>query len=99
MSENNVNVQDVAPFKQVPFCEPDTVLTLTGAEFEVIQNILNAFQGPINAVKNVFDRNINEGNIKIKYIQQDGTEITSEEATAALQKAAEIFKEEPQTKA
>jgi shikimate kinase len=85
-------VNEIKPFRQVPFCEPDAKLTITGAELEAIQSVVNAFTGPVNALQNIFKRNIDEGNIVIKYVQQDGTEITKEQATEYLKKAADFLK-------
>jgi len=85
-------INEIKPFKQVPFCEADTKLVITGAELEVLQNTINLFAGPVVALQNILKRNIDEGNIIIKYVQQDGTEISKEEATEYLKKAAEFLK-------
>lgn len=86
------SVKEIKPFKQVPYCEADAKLSLTGAEFEAIQSIINAFAPSVNAVQSVFQRNIDEGTIVIKYIQQDGTEISEQEATEYLKKASDFLK-------
>lgn len=86
-------VKDIKPFKQIPTCDPDTVLSILGAEYEAIQNFLGAFRGPLNVIDNIFNRNLNEGNIVIKYVQEDGTEITKEEAVLYIEQAKEHLKE------
>jgi hypothetical protein len=95
MEENQI--KEIKPFRQVPYCEPDTILSITGEELESIQNILNIFQTPLNAVQTIFDRNINQGNITIKYIQQDGTEITKEEAEKYVIQAKNFLKSKKET--
>jgi len=87
-----MEVKEIKPFSQVPFCEPETLLTITAAEFQAIQNALNPYQGSLNAIQTIFDRNINNGNITIKYVQQDGTEITKEEAEQYIVQAANFLK-------
>jgi len=64
-------IEQIRPFTQVPYCEPDAVLSITGEEFEAIQQVLNVFKAPLDAIQSIFDRNINQGNINIKYISQD----------------------------
>lgn len=90
MSEN---LNEIKPFRQIPSCEADALLSITGAEFNDIQNILNVFKAPIAAVDSIFNRNINEGNIIIRYVQEDGTEITKEEATKYLEQARNFVKD------
>lgn len=88
MSELNT----IKPFRQVPSCDPDTLLTITGEEYASIQNLLNVFEGPLNAIRSVFTRNLNEGKIVIKYVQEDGTEIPEKEAIAYLDKMKDYLK-------
>ena len=78
MSETKMN--DIKPFKQVPSCEANAVLSITGEEYDALQNVLNAFKAPILALESIFARNLNEGNIVVKYIQEDGTEVPQETA-------------------
>lgn len=98
MSENK-NIKEIKPFRQMPFVDSNAELTLTGSEFVAIQNIINIFKESVNAVQNVFDRNVNNGNISIKYVQQDGTEISKEEAEEYLKQASKFLenKENPQS--
>jgi len=86
-------IEQIKPFTQVPYCEPDTVLTITGEEFEIIQQTLNIFKAPLDAIQSIFDRNINQGNITIKYVLQDGSEITKEQAIDYLNKATQYLKD------
>lgn len=88
---SNVKINEIKPFRQVPSCEPTTELTITAAEFNDVQSIINAFKPAIAALDNVFNRSLNDGKIVIKYVQEDGTEISQEEATAYLQKAKEYL--------
>ncbi len=94
MSEN---LNEIKPFRQVPSCDADAILSITGAELEAIQTFLNVFKVPIAAVDSIFNRNLNEGKIVIKYIQEDGTEISQEEATSYLEKMREVLKEKGDT--
>lgn len=86
-------IKDIKPFKQIPSTQANTMLSITGAEFEAIQSIINAFKPSIEAVQSIFDRNINEGNIVIRYVQADGTEISKEEASEYLQKASQFLEQ------
>lgn len=85
-------IEQIKPFTQVPYCEPDAVLSITGEEFEAIQQVLNVFKAPLDAIQSIFDRNINQGNINIKYILQDGSEISKEQAIDYLNKATQYLK-------
>lgn len=86
-------IEQIKPFTQVPYCEPDAVLSITGEEFEAIQQVLNVFKAPLDAIQSIFDRNINQGNISIKYILQDGSEISKEQAIDYLNKATQYLKD------
>jgi hypothetical protein len=86
-------ISEIRPFKQVPSCDPETLLTITAAEYLSIQNILNSFKPSLSALDNIFKRGMDEGKIVIKYIQEDGTEITKEEAFKYLEAAKEFLKE------
>lgn len=86
-------IEQIKPFTQVPFCEPNAMLSITGEEFEAIQQVLNVFKAPLDAIQNIFDRNINQGNISIKYILQDGSEISKEQAIDYLNKATQYLKD------
>lgn len=91
MSEN---LNKIKPFKQIPSCDENTILSILPSEFEAIQSLLNAFKAPIAALDNIFNRNLNEGKIYIKYIQEDGTEISKEEAAEFLKKAKDYIEEQ-----
>lgn len=84
-------MNNLKPFRQVPSCDADTVLSITGAEFDAIQNVINIFKSSVSAVDSIFNRNINEGKIVIRYIQEDGTEISKEEVTKFLEEASKII--------
>ena len=91
MSETKI--EEIKPFKQISFFKENAVLSLNEDEFEAINNVLGIFHNAYEAIQSIFDRNINEGNILIKYIQQDGTEISQLEALEYLKKASEYLKE------
>lgn len=90
MSEQVLN--QIKPFKQIPSCDPDTILSITGQEYATIQNLINVFEAPVNVIKEIFNRNLNEGNITIKYIQEDGTEIPESEAVKYLEQMKDFLK-------
>lgn len=85
-------INEIKPFRQIPSCDVDAILTITGGEFEAIQNLLNVFKAPLVAIDNIFTRNLNDGKIVIKYIQEDGTEIPKEQAIKYLELAKEFLK-------
>ena len=88
---------EIKPFRQVPSCDADAILTITGAEFEAIQNIFNVFKAPVNAVDSIFNRNLDAGNIVIKYIQENGTEIPKEKALEYIEQVKNFLKEKENT--
>lgn len=91
------SIKEIKPFRQVPFCNSDTKLSITGSEFIAIQNVINMFKDSVEAVQSVFDRNLNEGNISIKFIDRNGQEMSEEEATNYLKKASEFIKSNEKT--
>ena len=93
MAKAKTKIGEIKPFKQVPSCDIDTMLSITAGEFENIQNVINAFRLSVTAVDSVLNRNINEGKIIIKYIQEDGTEISAEEATKYLEQVKQHLKD------
>lgn len=86
-------LNEIKPFKQIPYCEENTLLTITGAEYETLRNSVNMIRESAEAINSIFVRNLNEGNILVKYVQQDGTEISEQEAIDYLKKASEYLKE------
>lgn len=84
-------INEIKPFKQIPSCDADTILSITGAELEALQ-VFNIFKPGIAALESIFTRNLNEGNITIKYMQEDGTEIPKEQAIKYLELAREFIK-------
>jgi len=87
-----MSISEIKPFKQVPSCDPETLLTITAAEYDTIQTIVNIFKPGVLALESVFNRNLNNGNIVIKYIQEAGSEITEEQATEYLKEITEHLK-------
>jgi hypothetical protein len=87
------NIKEIKPFKQIPYCEDNALLSITPKQFEVLQSALNIFKEPIIIMDEIFNQNIDMQNIKIKYVQGDGTEITKEEAEEYLLQASSIIKE------
>lgn len=85
------SISDIKPFRQIPSCDSNEILTITAGEFEVIQNIINSFRAPLNALDSIFNRNLNDGKITIKYVQEDGTEITKEEAMQYIEQAKQFL--------
>lgn len=85
-------ISEIKPFKQVPSCDADTELVILGGEVEVLQNFLNIFKTPLAVIENIFNRNLNNGKIQIKYIQEDGTEIPKEDALKYIEFAREYLK-------
>jgi hypothetical protein len=73
------------PFRQVPHYEPDAKIVITGAEFDVLKSFFNVFAEPINIMQDIFGRNLNDGVITVKYIDNEGKEVPQEEVKAYMQ--------------
>lgn len=83
--QNSMEVPQFKPFRQVPHVEPDAKLTITGNQFKILQEFLGVFAEPIQTMQQVFSQNLNDGIIGIKYLDNDGREISKEEVQAYMQ--------------
>jgi hypothetical protein len=72
------------PFRQVPHWEPDADIVIKGTEFNMLQNFFNVFAEPINVMQDIFARNLNDGVITVKYLDNDGKEVSKEEVQAYM---------------
>lgn len=83
MSE--VQAPQFKPFRQVPHWEPDAKIVITGDEFARLKDFLNIFSEPIHTMQDIFNRNLNEGVITVKYIDNENQEIPAEKVQAYMQ--------------
>lgn len=72
------------PFRQVPHVEPDQLLEISGQEYQILQEFLGVFAEPITVMQNIFRRNLNNGKVTIKYIDNEGAEVSKEEVQAYM---------------
>lgn len=85
------------PFRQVPHWEPDTKFEITAQEFETLKDFFNIFSEPIAVMQDIFNRSLQKGDIKIKYIDNENKEIPQEEVQQYIMEMRKMFAEE-QTK-
>lgn len=78
-NKKSMEIPKFRPFRQVPHYEPDAQIALTGQQFSLLQNFFGVFAEPINVMQDVFSTNLNNGVITIKYIDNDGKEVSKEE--------------------
>lgn len=67
--------------RAVPIWAPDASISVTGAEWEAIQNMLANLQVSAQAIQAVMSRNIIEGTIKLDYQKLNSKTLTYEEMT------------------
>lgn len=72
-------LSQLKPFNQIPTWPRSSQIVMSGLEFEQIYNFIQMFSGPVMAMQSVFDRQLNNGTIKIKYEYADGSGTVPEE--------------------
>lgn len=74
MEQNTMNLPQV---REVPTWNPNQLMTVTGAELEVIYNYISSVSGAFSAAQGIMQRNIMNGNIKVEFdklvTQPDGS--------------------------
>jgi hypothetical protein len=92
------DLQDLKPFAQKPYWNPDAKIELTGAEFEVLAGILQPFIPAGFIMQSIFDRSIKEGTIKMKYEYTDGSgEVTEAEVKALTERFMKMMEDQKNT--
>lgn len=74
--------QEQIPLKnytQIPYCNPEGKFELTAKEFAILQNHFHLFSEPVELMKDLLDRNLNNGNILTKYVDEYGEEVDKQE--------------------
>lgn len=66
-------LQDLKPFEQTPYWDPNSTFTLSGSEFERIYSVLAPFIGVGFILQSKLDQGIREGVVKVKYEYTDGS--------------------------
>ncbi len=85
------------PFKQVPVYNTEFI-KVPIEEFIELQDNMNVLAESFNLIQQIFFRAINEGDIAFKYVEEDGTEITEDEArkrVVEFNEEEEIEEEKP----
>lgn len=75
----------IKEFKQIPIYKEDTNVSIPIEDFIELQDFLKFFAEPFNIVQNAYYKAINEGLISFKYLEEDGSEISEDEARKRLQ--------------
>ncbi len=73
------------PFKQIPSYKEDATIAVPIKDFIELQNFLKFFAQPFGLVQNAYHKAINDGVITFSYKEEDGTEITEDEARKRVQ--------------
>lgn len=74
------------PFKQIPVFNKDT-LEISMEDFVEIQNLVASFAIPFQIIQNLYYKAINDGSITFRYEEEDGTEISEDEARERIKQA------------
>lgn len=80
-----INKEDY--FKQVPSWNADSTIEITGKHLDAISDIYSMLHPILNEI---FEHNLNKGNIQIKYIDIEGNEIPKERVDEILKKVSAI---------
>lgn len=68
------------PFSQIPVYDENTMINIPINDFIEIQDFLKVFSQPFQLVQNAYYRAIQNKTITFKYLEEDGTEISEDEA-------------------
>lgn len=90
--EKRMEVPKFKPFRQVPSWEPDAEIPITGREYSLLQDFFSVFAEPVSIMQDVFRRSLDKGVITIKYIDNDGKEVSKEEVEAYMKEMTEYLK-------
>lgn len=83
--------------RQLPFWDAKAEFTITGNEFLALQNFFNLFQDPIQVINRVFTDSLNNGTIKLKYVDQNNKEYSQNEVTSYINQLKEKHAQEQVT--
>lgn len=72
------------PFSQIPVYSEDAIIKIPINDFIEIQDFLKVFVQPFQMIQNAYYNSIKDGTISFKYVEEDGTEITEDEARARI---------------
>ena len=70
----------IKPFKQVPVFKENAEVVIPIEDFIELQDFLKFFAEPFTIIQKAYSSAINSGTISFKYLEDDGTEITEEDA-------------------
>ncbi len=73
--------RDIRQVRQVPYWSTTSEFTLMGDEFLKLQNFINIFSEPMQAMNSIFKRHLDNGTISVKYLDNNNNEFTKEEVT------------------
>lgn len=73
------------PFKQVPVFTDDAKVAIPIEDFIELQDFLKFFAEPFTIMQKAYHSAINSGVISFKYLEDDDTEITEDEARKRIE--------------
>lgn len=76
---NTEILQDLKPFEQRPYWNPDAEFTISGSELERLYNALSPFIGIGFILQRVLEQGIQEHKVQVKYEYLDGSGEVSQE--------------------
>ena len=71
------------PFNQVPVFNKDSI-AISAEDFMDLQELLT-LEHKFNIIKQIYYKAINDGSISFQYLEEDGTEITEDEARRRIE--------------
>jgi len=72
-------LQDLKPFEQKPYWDPNAEFTFSGIEFEHLFKTLQPWMGIAFIMQGIMEKHIQNGTIKVKYEYTDGSGELSED--------------------
>lgn len=99
MEETNL-LQDLKPFDQKPYWNPDAEFVISGAEFERLFVTLQPFLGAAFIMQGIMQKGIEDGTVKIKYEYLDGSgEVPEQDVKIAVEHFTKMLEQQKQAQA
>lgn len=88
MSEQKSNIPNI---RQYPVWSSTETIEVSGLEWEQIYNLLNIFRQAIVAGESVMQRNLEKGKVTMKYVDEQGAEVSQEQVAEYTKQLQEFF--------
>lgn len=77
------------PFSQIPIYSEDATVKIPINDFIELQEFLKVFNAPFLIIQNAYYNAIKDSTITFKYLEEDGSEITENEARDRIKQYSE----------